>query len=254
MKFFKFLVILSFFAMVITNEDDDNDKDKTDTKDEKEEKHMEEIDEEHYKGKKKELEDAISEMEANDKTKKDEIDEQKEKLGNIEKRLEFIKEHKAFMDEMEAVKNERDETKDEDSKKELDRIIEAGNKTMEEDYHTIKKLMIEEVEKEKELKKLEGEKETKKEDEMKKEKEKLDETSKKIDGKLEKMDYKSKPRLEVKLEKRIIDQKKLEEKLAKCNSETESNGSSSLDISETTSLFAMFILVKLTKIVHSNSL
>ena len=74
-----------------------------------------------------------------------------------------------------------------------------------------------------------------------------------IDEKLTKLDFKTLARIEVKLEKTIIEKKKcdkakkeLEEKVKNCNSE--SNGSSSMDNSEASTLIAMFILVKFSYI------
>ena len=216
--------------MVITDE--------TDTKDEKEEKHMEKIDKEHYINKKKDLDEEISKLKKDNKSS----DDEKKQLELVEKRLKFIEEHDDFMKEMKIVKNA---AQDKDSTKELDEILKNGDTEMEDNYHSIKKLMLDEVKKEKDLKKLEEEIEAEKDTEKKDEKEKkktklkddLTETSKDIDEKLGKMDYKTTARLEVKLEKTIIE----------CD-KANSGSSNSMDKSEASSLIAMFILVKLTYI------
>ena len=148
--------------------------------------------------------------------------------GSVIPRLKFIKQHDDYMREMKAVEDLLAElSEDDDQKAKLEKIVGDGNTEMDTIYHPIKFLMINETKIMKNVtnqkKKLESFDEDDEENKDKTNKAikgleiKLSPISKEIDAKLKNMttiynDYKTRPRLQAKREKFVIDEKELKAK------------------------------------------
>ena len=260
MEFFKILIILSISSMVITK-DDDNKKKDPGTKEKEEDK---KIDKKHYEDMGDDLKKEIKELEDKESSLNKKIKDEKAKKGGGDKkkiaefekelktattameekeidlkdfvkpRLKFINQHDNYMREMKDVEDQLAELSEDDEQKaekaKLEKIVADANTEMDEIYHPIKYLMINETKimknvtiQKKKLDSFNEDEDDNKENTIKTIEEledKLSPISKEIDAKLKNMttiyhDYKTRPRLQAKREKFVIDEKVLKAKYDK---------------------------------------